>query len=389
MRSSHPDYDFETVTMAPASRGTPGLLLRGGVWHIDKVIYGRRICESTGTRDLTEAEALLARRVTQARRVHLFGEQREHTFREAAAKFLAENQHKRSLERDERALASLDPFIGALPLQRVHHSTLAPYIRFRLDKGRSPGTINRDLAVVRRILNLAARLWHDETDRPWLPVAPLIQMQRHPHARVPYPLSVVEQRLLFSELEGHLASMALFKVNTGLREQEVVNLRWQWESNIPELGASIFVIPRDYVKNALDRYVVLNRIARSVIASCRGRHPEFVFTYEGNPVTRIYNSGWKAARRRAAARYERELGRPCPAGFRSIRVHDLKHSFGHRLRVADVSFEDRKLLLGHKAQHVTTHYSAPEIGALIEASEKICELESRASPAISVVRSRA
>lgn len=375
--------------MARTSRRSPGLLLRSGVWHIDKVIYGKRICESTGTKDLVEAEALLARRVTQARRVHLFGEQIEHTFREAATKFLDENKHKRSLDRDERALAFLDPFIGALPLQRVHHDTLAPYIRSRLDKGRSPGTINRDLAVVRRILNLAARLWRDETDRPWLTVAPLIQMQRHPHAREPYPLSVAEQRLLFSELEGHLASMALFKVNTGLREQEVVNLRWQWESQIPELGASIFVIPRDYVKNALDRYVVLNRIARSVIASCRGRHPEYVFTCEGSPVTRIYNSGWKAARRRAAARYEHELGRPCPAGFRSIRVHDMKHTYGHRLRVAGVSFEDRKLLLGHKAQHVTTHYSAPEIGALIEASEKVCELESRASPTISVVRTRA
>jgi len=375
--------------MATTPRRTPGLLLRGGVWHIDKVIYCKRICESTGTRDITEAQALLARRVTQARRVHLFGEQIEHTFGEAAAKFLAENQHKRSLERDKRALTCLDPFVGALPLQRVHHDTLAPYIRFRLDRGRSPGTINRDLAVVRRILNLAARLWRDETDRPWLSVAPLIQMQRHPHARAPYPLSVAEQRLLFSELDGHLAAMALFKVNTGLREQEVVNLRWSWESQIPELGASIFVIPRDYVKNALDRYVVLNRIARSVIAGCRGRHPEFVFTYEGKPVTRIYNSGWKAARRRAAARYEREIGRPCPQGFRSIRVHDLKHTLGHRLRVAGVSFEDRKLLLGHKAQHVTTHYSAPEIGALIEAAEKACALESRASPAISVVRSRA
>jgi hypothetical protein len=66
-----------------------------------------------------------------------------------------------------------------------------------------------------------------------------------------------------------------------------------------------------------------------------------------------------------------------------------KHTWGHRLRVAGVSFEDRKLLLGHKAQHVTTHYSAPEIGALIEAAERVCQLESLASPAISVVRSRA
>jgi integrase len=257
-----------------------------------------------------------------------------------------------------------------------------------MGKGLSPGTVNRDLAVVRRILSLSARLWRDETDRPWLAVAPLIQMQRHPNRRAPYPLSVAEQRLLFSELDDHLALMALFKVNTGLREQEVVSLRWCWEAEIPELGTSLFVIPRDYVKNALDRYVVLNRVARSVVKNCRNRHPEFVFTYKGSPLTHIYNSGWKGARRRAASRYERELGRACPAGFRSIRVHDLKHTFGHRLRVAGVSFEDRRLLLGHKAQHVTTHYSAPEIGALIEAAERVCDLESRGSSAISVVRAR-
>ena len=63
-------------------------------------------------------------------------------------KFLAENGHKRSLERDRRALAMLDSFIGMLPLRRVHHDTLTPYIRSRLANGRSPGTINRDLAVV-------------------------------------------------------------------------------------------------------------------------------------------------------------------------------------------------------------------------------------------------
>ena len=41
------------------------LLLRGGVWHIDKIMYGKRICESTGTRGLSQAEALLARRSTK------------------------------------------------------------------------------------------------------------------------------------------------------------------------------------------------------------------------------------------------------------------------------------------------------------------------------------
>ena len=31
----------------------------------------------------------------------------------------------------------------------------------------------------------------------------------------------------------------------------------------PELDTSVFVIPRDYVKNGLARFVVLNRIAKS------------------------------------------------------------------------------------------------------------------------------
>jgi hypothetical protein len=46
----------------------------------------------------------------------------------------------------------------------------------------------------------------------------------------------------------------------------------------------------------------------------------------------------------------------------------------HWLRVAGVGFEDRKLLLEHKSDHVTAHYSAPGIGALIEASERACAM---------------
>ena len=158
---------------------------------------------------------------------------------------------------------------------------------------------------------------------------------------------------------------------------------------MPELDTSVLVVPRAFVKTGLDRYVVLNRIAKSVIDGCRGEHPEFVFTRSGKPITRIYNSGWKAARRRASNRYESEFGRSCPNRFQSIRVHDLKHTYGHRLRAAGVGFEDRKLLLGHKAGHVTTHYSAPEIEALIQASERVCELGSRKSPALAIVRARA
>jgi hypothetical protein len=83
------------------------------------------------------------------------------------------------------------------------------------------------------------------------------------------------------------------------------------------------------VKNGLDRYVVLNRVAKSVVNDRRGEHVEFVITCEGQPVTKIYNSGWKVARRRAAKRYAGAFGKAYPEGFQSVRVHDLKYTYGH------------------------------------------------------------
>ena len=54
-----------------------------------------------------------------------------------------------------------------------------------------------------------------------------------------------------------------------------------------------------------------------------------------------------------------------------MRVHDLKHTFGRRLRAKGVSHETRQVLLGHKNGQITTHYSATEIGELIDAVEKV------------------
>jgi hypothetical protein len=58
--------------------------------------------------------------------------------------------------------------------------------------------------------------------------------------------------------------MALFKVNTGLREQEVCGLKWEYEVKVPELETLVFVIPGGNVKNGEERLVVLNRVAKSV-----------------------------------------------------------------------------------------------------------------------------
>jgi integrase len=137
---------------------------------------------------------------------------------------------------------------------------------------------------------------------------------------------------------------------------------------------------------------VLNRVAKSVVESVRGLHLTHVFvrtnpkTHESRPVTKIYNTAWKAARERAADAWAERKNESAPEGFRKVRVHDLKHTFGRRLRAAGVSFEDRQDLLGHKSGRITTHYSQAELTNLIEAADKVCSTESHKSPATTWLR---
>jgi integrase len=335
----------------------PGLIKRGGIWHVQKTIAGKRIRESTDTSDLKEAERYLAHRMEEIRQASVYGVRPKRTWRQAATKYLNEAT-KTSLPRDAVLLGILEPFIGNLPLESVHMGTLQAYLNDRRKAGWKKRTINYGLQVTRRILNLAAGEWLDEYGLSWLAHAPKIKLLREDDKTEPYPLSWDEQQKLFAALPTHLARMALFKVNTGCRDQEVCNLQWEWEVPIPEMKTSVFLIPGHRVKNRQDRLVVLNKIAQQAIEEVRGVHPVYVFTYRGKPLKRMNDKTWQEARKKV--------------GLQQVRVHDLKHTFGRRLRAAGVSFEDRQDLLGHKSARITTHYSRPELMSLMAAANAVC-----------------
>ena len=303
-------------------------------------------------------------------------------------RYLSEKSAKRSVDTDAYHIGLIEPWLGTLELVAIHNDTpeLVAFRKHRLEVDKvCATTVKRTLEVVRHILNLAARKWRTEDNQPWLPMAPpLLEMPKNPHARAPYPLAWEEQRLLFSWLPKHLAEMALFKVNTGTRESEVCALQWAWEQRVPELDATVFIIPGDHVKNGEDRLVVLNETAGAVVDARQGQHPTHVFAHLGEPLGRMNNTAWQRARREAAAEYEVILGRSCPPIFACVRVHDLKHTYGRRLRSAGVGLETRKLLLGHKNGDITTHYSAAEIGELIAATNRICA--AKGTPSITLLR---
>lgn len=291
---------------------SPGLVKRNGLWHIDKRIGGRRVCQSTGTDRLEEAERFLARLIETDRQARVYGVRPSRTFEQAAAKFVLEHQHKRSISDDIGRLKGLMPWIGEVPLDQIHLGVLQPWVEHRREEGVAPGTINHGLKIVRRILNLAASEWLDVRGMTWLAAAPKIRLLPDTNRRKPYPLNWDEQQRLFEALPTHLAEMALFAVNTGCRDSEICRLRWSWEVKVPQLDTSVFVIPQEFVKNGDERLVVLNDVACSVVTARRGKHPAHVFAYRDKPLAHILNNGWRQARE--------------AVGLSAVRVHDLKPS---------------------------------------------------------------
>lgn len=380
----------------------PGLRLKGGIWQIEKRckhIEKGWLRESTGETDRAAAERHLIRRLAELEQAAQRQTQGVHTFEEAGLKYLDEVAHLSSADDVATHLDQLFPFIGGLGLESIHDGTLAPFIenektrkvRGKEERGAAPKSINNALGIVSAVLNRAARVWRDENDRPWLRQAPpkLTQVPIRGERRKPYPLNWDEQDKLRQALPRHLQDMLLFKVNTGCREQEVLQLRWEWEAKVPELKISVFVIPAyvdgvQLVKNGEDRLVVLNSVASRVIESRRGKHDDFVFTWTKGkkepkelPVTKMNNTAWKRAWKVAGLPVDPKISRG---------VHNLKHTLGRRLRAVGCPNETRKVLLGHKDGDITTHYSAAEIEELRYWLERQADRKAASTPTLTVLQ---
>lgn len=342
---------------------------------VSKTWRGDRIFGRLGKISQDEAEQWLHNEIEKRERERREGAR--YLFGECAARFLRESEGKASLDAIAIHLQAVVPFIGHLEVEKVHDGTLEAFRASRMADGVKPATINRALEVVRSILNKAARVYRDEQGMPWLKQAPPLITMETESPRPAHALSWEEQERLFKILPKHLATMALFGVNTGLREENICGLRWEWEVNVPEVGRSVFVIPPQMHKTGKrsrrSLVAILNDVAWSIVNDQRGRHAEYVFVYRQErrknfhlaPVMQYHrigamnNNAWQGAREKV--------------GLADVRVHDLRHTYATRLRAVGVAKEDRSALLGHANSSMAEHYAAADIARLIELSNRVLE----------------
>ena len=378
---------------------TAGVYLnRAGLWEIDKYVHGTRLRE----RFQFQREALewLAKKTNELDRVLRFGEQPQLTFAEAVSRRLEEKlaAGQPSAESDSYHLKALLSTAGHLKLTEISDTSFDKFRWYCEREGKSAKTQHLSLSAAQAILNLASGKWRDpHSNRSYLQNPPKLTLpELKGKQRAPRSISRGEQAQLIAELPNHLKAMTIMAVNTGARDNVLVNLRWVWfvSTTIADQSVSFFVVPREYVKGRVEeKILVLNRIARDVVAKQRGRHSDFVFAWsrrfkgsgiEGQVnaqqdsstgtfqlIQTMNNTAWQSARRRA--------------GLPGLHVHDLRHTFATRLSAASVPPNVIAQLLWHSSKGVTEHYMGSQILILLAAVECIADAPEKEDVSLSTL----
>ncbi|WP_100622814.1 hypothetical protein [Candidatus Coxiella mudrowiae] len=90
---------------------------------------------------MLKTEFILSKRIDYLQQSIVFGTRHKHTFRKAAERHLKKKQSKTSLREDKRWIKVLDPYIGKLTLETIHHGSLQPFIDARQQEGVKNRTI--------------------------------------------------------------------------------------------------------------------------------------------------------------------------------------------------------------------------------------------------------
>ena len=271
-------------------------------WWVKLVHNGRRIQQSTGTADNAKA-----REYHDKLKASLWDEERlgikpSRSWNEAVVRYLAETTHKASQVSDKGHLRWVDRFLRGVELKSINRDVLDRIHSERRAEGVANSTVNRMMEVIRAVLRRAANEWE------WLDRVPRVRMLPEPKRRVRW-LTRDEAARLVAELPEHLAAMARFSLETGLRRANVCGLAW---SQVDLSRRTAWIHP-DQAKARMAIAVPLSAAAVIVIREQIGKHSTHVFSYRGHPVRQVNTKAWRLA-----------LGR---AGIAAFRWHDLRHTW--------------------------------------------------------------
>ena len=149
-------------------------------------------------------------------RIDRIGEKPKRTWDEACIRWLDEKGAKKSIYDDKLKMKNL-PQLRGMFLEDITRDFVQKIIA---QKTCSEATKNRYTALVRAILNRAMREWE------WIDNVPYFSMYPEPKKRIRW-LTPEQAKRLIDAAPPYLAQMIKFSLATGLRQRNVMTLKWQ------------------------------------------------------------------------------------------------------------------------------------------------------------------
>jgi integrase len=326
---------------------------------------GKRIRESTGTANRNAAVKLLNQRLAAVAQGSLSGPEADRTTFADIARMLTNDYRAnglRSIKRIEQAITHLRSFFtDARRAKTITTDAITAYVSHRKQEkhrqgpGASNATINRELAALRRMLNLAARSGK-------ITVKPNISLLRESNARKGF-FEPAEFGELLDELPAHLKPLAQAGYITGWRVSELLSRTWK---NV-DLDAGWLRLEPGESKNERGRLFPLTPDLRRVlegqvtsayrIEELTGSPVKHVFHHaDGSPI-KNYIGAWRAA-----------CGR---AGLSEKLFHDFRRTAVRNLERAGVPRSAAMQMTGHLTEAIFRRYAIVDQGMMLEAATKL------------------
>lgn len=259
-------------------------------------------------------------------------------------------------EKKQKPPSNLMAYFGAKPLNEIRADAINAYKESRLAEKRSPGTVNRDLACLRRIFSKAVQL-EIISSSPFF--ARRVEFLReHGRERI---LSFLEERSYLAKATQLLRDVATLMLEMGLRPSEVFMLR---REDLHLFASSPHVhIPGGKTINAERDVAVTDKalaVLKARLAKAKGSYlfPLRVGTGSdwNSPMTTLQKAHLKAVK---------------ASGVPSFQMYDLRHTYGTRAIEAGMDSMTLARLMGHADLKTTQRYVHLSKRHLAEAQTRI------------------
>jgi len=305
-------------------------------WAAIRLPDGGRVCRSSGTANRQEAQEWLDHMRADLWRIHRLGERPTYPWQEAVVRWCKEKAHKATALEDRAKFRWLDGYLRGRLLHTITRDEIQAIGEAKARES-SRATANRYLGLVRAVLKRAAGPWQ------WIEKAPAVTLYPEAKRRVRW-LTKEEVIRLLQALPPHQRQLARFALATGLRQANVLGMRWP---NV-DLERRTAWVHADEAKGGTAIGVPLNDEAIAVLREEIGKHCDYVFTFRRRPLANANTKAWKNALRRA--------------GIEHFRWHDLRHVWATWHLMAGTTLGELQELGAWKSEAMVRRYAhfAPE-----------------------------